>query len=392
MENYAIVSSSHTRKALVFIRALGEAKINVWTLGDSFFCVGFWSKFCRKYFVTKKNRFFDAKINRLIATKNTEDKFVFCPMEEEDIVWLYDNKNILHNKIRYLIPPKKSFNIAVSKSLTAVFAFEQGIDTPETFSFENLEEFKHKLKNIDCDNYIVKPNKGRGSLGIVYGSNFFRTDWDKHWNKFGNLLIQERIDSSGFGFGVGMLFDQNSECIARFVHKRQQQFPNSGGPSTDRIGIKNDYLLNKSAELLKKLDWVGFAMVEWKHDPAQNKYFLLEINPRTWGSMALAVKSGVNFPLLYFKLCLEEKVKAILDYKTNMRSKWTFPGDILRFLTQERKKREKFCEFCRENYLYSEELDIKDIRGSIATIVCQFFLFFKPENFKTVVFKLFFKG
>lgn len=40
-------------------------------------------------------------------------------------------------------------------------------------------------------------------------------------------------------------------------------------------------------------------MVEWKVDLRDGRPKLMEINPRFWGSLELAVRSGVNFPSLY---------------------------------------------------------------------------------------------
>ncbi len=41
-------------------------------------------------------------------------------------------------------------------------------------------------------------------------------------------------------------------------------------------------------------------MVEFKLDPRDNTPKLMEINPRFWGSLALAIESGVNFPYLLY--------------------------------------------------------------------------------------------
>jgi len=46
--------------------------------------------------------------------------------------------------------------------------------------------------------------------------------------------------------------------------------------------------------LLQALNWTGLAMVEYKVGAAGPK--LMEINGRVWGSLPLAVGSGVDFP------------------------------------------------------------------------------------------------
>jgi predicted ATP-grasp superfamily ATP-dependent carboligase len=52
---------------------------------------------------------------------------------------------------------------------------------------------------------------------------------------------------------------------------------------------------------MSALRWSGVAMVEFKWQPSERAAWLMEINGRFWGSMQLAVASGVDFPWLVFK-------------------------------------------------------------------------------------------
>jgi hypothetical protein len=71
--------------------------------------------------------------------------------------------------------------------------------------------------------------------------------------------------------------------------------PTTGGPSSFRESVPLDPILyDYSLRLLGALDWTGPAMVEFKLTSAGPK--LMEINGRLWGSLPLAVKSGMDFP------------------------------------------------------------------------------------------------
>ena len=56
-------------------------------------------------------------------------------------------------------------------------------------------------------------------------------------------------------------------------------------------------------------------MAEYKFDKRNNRPVLLEINPRFWGSIQLAISAGVNFPVLYHKTALGYEVVPKLDFK-----------------------------------------------------------------------------
>ena len=49
--------------------------------------------------------------------------------------------------------------------------------------------------------------------------------------------------------------------------------------------------------LLKEIGYYGLSEVEFKKDPRDGRYKLLEINARTWLWHSLAIRCGVDFPL-----------------------------------------------------------------------------------------------
>jgi protein-tyrosine-phosphatase len=54
-------------------------------------------------------------------------------------------------------------------------------------------------------------------------------------------------------------------------------------------------MLLDAERLLTALKWHGVAMVEFKMDD-RGQYWLMEINPRLWGSLALSIDAGIDFP------------------------------------------------------------------------------------------------
>jgi len=43
-------------------------------------------------------------------------------------------------------------------------------------------------------------------------------------------------------------------------------------------------------------------MIEFKYDRKRNEFFLIEVNPKFWGSILLPIVAGINFPVNYVKL------------------------------------------------------------------------------------------
>jgi len=127
----------------------------------------------------------------------------------------------------------------------------------------------------------------------------------------------------GKGYGIEMLMHEGN-LIAVFSHKRLREYPVSGGASSYRESVVLDEeLFAYSEALLKELKWTGLAMVEFKVNGSEK--ILMEINGRVWGSLPLAIASGVDFPLMLVELILNglESAQSISpkEYKIGHRSR-----------------------------------------------------------------------
>ncbi len=381
----AIVTDGLWRKSISTIRALGKAGFSVSVMGDTVFTTGFWSRFTNKKIIAalaKNNESqFENALKNELAQYGTHNKPVIFFMEDASIVWASNNADYLNKRAYVLLPPSESLEIAENKSKTMQIAEKLDISCPKTYTPKDFSQFMKILNSLNKANFIIKPQTASGSMGIVY-NNKSNDEWEEHWKIYGPLLIQEKIPKGGKGQGVSILFDDSSNVVAVFSHERVYEYPASGGPSTDRISISAPKIEEMSIRLLKKLRWKGIAMVEWKIDSRDNKPKLMEINPRFWGSLELAVRSGVNFPVLYAKAAMHKEIEKVSKYKLGVRCRWLIPGDILRYLTINKTKRESVREFLKGLPQLSEEWDIEDISGFLATLICSFVLALNPKYWK----------
>lgn len=155
--------------------------------------------------------------------------------------------------------------------------------------------------------------------------------------RFPYPLIQEFIPREGPGYGASFLLNENGQVKASFVHKRLREYPVTGGASTLRESVRRDDIRDMALTLLKALDWFGVAMVEFKLDPRDGIPKLMEINPRFWGSLSLAVEAGVDFPYLLYLMSRGKKFKPVEHYQIGKKCRWLLPGDILHFIHNPRR-------------------------------------------------------
>jgi predicted ATP-grasp superfamily ATP-dependent carboligase len=134
-------------------------------------------------------------------------------------------------------------------------------------------------------------------------------------------LIQEHI--IGEGTGLFTLYDENRHLVL-FSHRRILEKPPSGGVSvySESIPLDPD-MVSASSKLLSAAKWKGVAMVEFKRDIRDGQAKLMEINGRFWGSLQLAIASGVDFPLICLEYYLGIKpVNVKQGYTVGQRLKW----------------------------------------------------------------------
>lgn len=208
-----------------------------------------------------------------------------------------------------------------------------GIPAPATFFPASLEELRDRLGDLPLP-AVIKPRLGSGSTGIAYVR-----DREALWPSYLRChrfsprpLVQEYIPEGGPAVGASFLFDADHRPVAHFIHRRLRQYPLTGGPSTLRESIADPTVRELGERLLRELDWVGVAMVEFRYDPRDGRPKLMEINPRFWGSLPLAIQAGVDFPYLIYRLVRGEPLEASAGYALGKRCRWILPGDLLHFI------------------------------------------------------------
>lgn len=110
----------------------------------------------------------------------------------------------------------------------------------------------------------------------------------------------------GAGVGLSVLASEGRILFA-YQHRRLNESSETGA-STDRVSERPDPALLAAVRPLAeaaRLD--GVAMFEFRVDRRSGRHVLLEVNPRFWGSLPLAVAAGADFPALWWDVALHNR-------------------------------------------------------------------------------------
>ncbi|MBB4052436.1 putative ATP-grasp superfamily ATP-dependent carboligase [Devosia subaequoris] len=131
------------------------------------------------------------------------------------------------------------------------------------------------------------------------------------------VLAERYFDGDGLGLSV---LARDGVISQAFQHRRLGETGTEGGSSL-RISEAIDPRLHAAARAISAAtDLDGVAMVEFRQDRTGN-FILIEVNARLWGSLPLAVASGVDFPLYLFEQHVEGRTRPQVDYRVGLRGR-----------------------------------------------------------------------
>lgn len=364
-----LVLDEGSRPAIAVVRSLGRKGINVTIATER----GEKTPASLSKYVSKRIPYYpyesssDIFVKRLIANLKENAYDMVIPIGEGTTGMVSKYKDILLQYTNIPVPDHDTWIKAKDKAQTLKVAMDLGIPCPITYFNEVMdvneieEDFKFPL--------IIKPRMSYGSLGITYVNtpDEFMNKYNEVRKLFGIPLVQEYIPQGYGGYGVSMLFN-NGKHRAIFAHKRLREYPITGGPSTLRESIRLEAIEEYATKILKTLNWHGIAMVEFRGDPRDMKFKLMEINPRFWGSLPLAIYAGVDFPHLLYNMCIDGDIKPVFNYRIGVRARW-LAGDILWLLSYPNKLK-AFIEFLKpEKDTCFDLVSLDDPKPAIGEII-----------------------
>ncbi len=329
-----LVTDVDRRKSLPIIRSLGRQGVKVIGMASSGFSVGGLSRYCAKTLrCPDYKRDPDGFVSFVAQACETYRPTVFLPLEDRAIELCLEQPECFTTHSRALLPSREVMEVSYDKWKTCELARRLDIPIPESHCPETVEE----VRALAADwrgGCVIKPRKTSGSRGMAFVDDpgDIEPVWQRVSREFPRPIVQKRMDASGDAFGVFVLIDEAGELLGLFGHKRLREYPISGGPSTLCKSHRDEALIERSLRLLREIDFHGVAMVEYKVDRVSGEAMLLEINPRFWGSIGLAIAAGVDFPRLYHQTVAGLETRPVLEYTPDTYGRWLFPGDLLHFL------------------------------------------------------------
>jgi predicted ATP-grasp superfamily ATP-dependent carboligase len=273
--------------------------------------------------------------------------WVLYPTRDETVAAISRHRDRLAEFYRVTTPPWDSVRWVWNKKNTYERAAELGMPIPRTFNPHTEKELEDLYPYLPL---AVKP---------AVKENFFYATGAKAWRaetpeqlrdlfrqaalqiSVEEILIQEIIPGDGQRQYSYCAFFRDGQPHSTLLARRIRQHPREFGRAATYVEtIEHPEIEELSLRFLRSIDYYGLVEVEFKHDPRDGRFKLLDINARTWGFHSLGRPAGVDFPYILFADQLGKSVerckalagigwlRAVTDVPTILSDLWDGEFDI----------------------------------------------------------------
>jgi predicted ATP-grasp superfamily ATP-dependent carboligase len=235
--------------------------------------------------------------------------WVLYPTREELVAAISHNRLELSEVFRVPTPGWESVKWAWDKRNTYRLAQELGIPTPVTHYPENIDQLSQvdglqppfALKPAIKEHFIYAT---KAKAWRANSHSELRTLYQQASDLAGSgeIMVQELIPGGGSQQFSYCAFFRNGEAVGKMVARRRRQHPLEFGRASTYVETVDVPILEEFSErFLRKINYYGLVEVEYKLDPRDSQYKLLDVNARTWGYHSLGPRAGVDFSYLLYQ-------------------------------------------------------------------------------------------
>jgi D-aspartate ligase len=302
-------------RSLGVVRSLGRHGIPVWVLTDehSLARTSRYSRHHAPWPLLPESQQRDYLLD--LGLHHGLDDWTIFPTTDDSAALVARHYPWLASRFRLTTPNWEALRWAYDKRLTYQLATALKIDHPRTWYPDSRDD----VAELDCMfPVILKP---------AFKEQANRFTMDKAWRVDDRRSLLERYDEACSLVSRDLIMVQelipgggesqfsyaalcvDGRPVASMVARRTRQYPMDFGRASTYVETVDQPEIEAIAQrLLARIAYTGLVEVEFKHDPRDGRFLLLDISARVWGWHTLGHRAGVDFPHLLWRLSNGEPV------------------------------------------------------------------------------------
>ena len=300
-----VVIEGHVQ-GLANTRALGKAGIPVIIVSE-YDCLAHYSRYCKKFFRCPhylSGEFIDFLI-RLASQEGISD-WVLLPSNDHAVYNISTHAEQLKDYYRIISSEPCILESIYNKELLIKLCISIDVPVPLTWFPDNPEiikqsEFKYPLLIKGKNGLSFYKSTGKKAFLINDKANLIEVLENKTGETpFSNIYLQNLLPFEKNKPVSFTAFSVKGEIKSYWMGVKIREHPVNFGTATYSRSIHKPELIPLAEKLLKILAFTGVCEIEFLLDSRDNEYKLIEVNARTWLWVDMAIKSGINYPLMVY--------------------------------------------------------------------------------------------
>jgi predicted ATP-grasp superfamily ATP-dependent carboligase len=331
----AVIIPADRPGTLGIARSLGRRGIPVHGVDVDPNAIGMASKYLRPHPLPNSD---DSDENRLLHLidlgKRLGEKAVLYPVSDDDVLLCSRERRVLEEYYLFVMPEHDTVADLVSKDGLYRVAQRCQVNTPEVFQprdeadLEALSEvlaYPVILKPMFSTSWLNpeivsmlrdSPLSNPPKVALCQDAESLIHTYRKIAAYDPNMVIQEVIGGEDERLAYCCFYlDRESRPLAIFSGRKLRILPVGFGSATYVRSVHDRELEEVSLRLLEGVRYQGLGGVEFKKDPRDEQYKLIEFNARFGLWDTLSIRCGIDIPYIAYCDALDQPVQAQFEYR-----------------------------------------------------------------------------
>lgn len=307
----------------------------------------------------------DKRLEVLLKLGKELGEAVLYPVSDDAVMLASRYRYELQKYYHYVQPDHETVKGVLTKDGLHKIAAQHNIPSPQKFpacSLEQVQEIADKLPYPVILKPVFSPSWLRPEITALLRESFltgpskvsYCEDPQTLLQKYSEIaqydpcmIIQEVIPGEDSRLGYFCFYlNRQSQPIATFAGIKERILPVGFGSATYVRSIYDPDLEEISLRLLSSIQYQGLGGVEFKRDPRDGQYKLIEFNARFGMWDSLSIRCGIDIPYIAYADALGWEVDPQFKYRENVR--WVdFQRDVRAFIIYNRRKELSFGAWLR---------------------------------------------
>ncbi|MBD3245978.1 MAG: ATP-grasp domain-containing protein [Candidatus Omnitrophica bacterium] len=317
-----------TANGLSVARSLGRRGILVIGLDSVADSIGFRSRYCRAACcpdVLREEAGFVEFLEHV--GKHYREKPVLIMTADSYVDCVSRHEARLKRSFRFTIPRREQVSAFLDKRRTYEVFREYGLACPRSFLIASADGAVRAAAKVTfpcalkpARSHVWRQKYGGKKLFVVRSPRELRELAIKLIAQGQEIFVQELIPGAdNFIYTFVAYYDRQGRALGIFTKQKIRQYPIKFGIGCFHESGQNPEVREKGLRFLSALGYTGFAGIEFKYDSREKRYKAVEVNIRTLMSGELAVRSGVDFPYLYYRDHTQQAVTPVTAFREGVK-------------------------------------------------------------------------